>query len=286
MKVHAFKVEKSEGSTIVTDIFQQIQAEDSLRNRIRIINKSEIRVESIEERDGLWYIDFVRIRTDHGPGNVTRNNPIRGFAIDEDGGFGEETAALYDPNSGYMLIQYNHYGVRAGIIAEYFSQYDQDMVNIYTLKPKFDEDVERRLMNKTITKKLAFTIDVSRMTARDREEGQALSDAIAYGHNTGADKIKIEISVSGDKGRSLGEMASDGLTNLKTIFGNNPDAVSRLEFSGKDDRDSATEVLDLIGQRLTKEFKNLNVGTDLRYPKEARWDALLRTKNSWNALLR
>lgn len=286
MKVHAFKVEKSEGSTDITDIFQQIEAEDSLRNRIRVINKSEIRVESIEKRNGLWYIDFVRIRTDHGPGSVTRNNPIQGFNIDEDGGFGEETAALYDPNSGYMIIQYNHFGVRAGVIAEYFSQYDKDMVNIYTLKPKFDEDVERRLMNKTITKKLAFTIDVSRMTARDRQEGQALSDALAYGHNTGADKLKIEISVSGDKGRSLGELASDGLANLKGLLGNNPDVVSKLEVSGKDDRDSATEVLDLIGQRLSLEFKNLPVGKDLRYPKDERWDALLRSKNSWNTLLK
>lgn len=286
MKVHAFKVEKTEGSAVLVDVIEQIEAENSLRDRIRIINKAEIRVESVEERAGLWYIDFVRIRTDHGPGSVTRDEPIQGFEIDEDGGFGEETAALYDPETDYILIQYNHFGVRAGVIAEYFSQYDTDEVNIYSFKPKFDEDVERRLLNKTITKKLAFTIDVTRMTAQDRRDGHALSDAISYGRNTGADKLKIEISVSGDKGRSLGELATDGLDNLRALVGNNPDAITKLEVAGKDDRDTATELLDLIGHRLTKEHNNLQLGADLRYPKDVRWQALLRTKRSWNALLR
>lgn len=286
MKVHAFKVEKTDGTTDLVNILEQIEAENSLRERIRTINKAEVRVESLEKRDEVWCIDFVRIRTDHGPGNVTRDEPIQGFDIGEDGGFGEETAALYDPTTNYILIQYNHFGVRAGVIAEYLSQYYTDEVNVYSFKPKFDEDVERRLLNKTITKKLAFTIDVSRMTAQDRRNGQALSDAISYGRNSGADRLKVEISVTGDKERSLGQMAADGLNNLRTLVGNNPDAITKLEVAGKDNRDATTEILDLIGHRLTKEHKNLQLGADLRYPKEVRWQALLRTRRGWNTVLR
>jgi hypothetical protein len=231
-------------------------------------------------------MDFVRIRTSHGPGKVGRDSEVEGFEFEEEEGFGEETAALYDPATGYMLIQYNHFGVRAGAIADYFSAYDGTENNLYTFKPKYDEDVERRLLNHGITRKISFCLDVTRMSEQDRQRGRPLSEAIDYGRQNGADKIKVEISVQGERNRSLAQGALDGLTALRSILGQNPDAVTKLEVSGKENQDSVTEVLDLIAHRLSVEFNDLVLGADLRYPRDERWRALTRAKNGWRQVLR
>ncbi|MFN4056424.1 MAG: DUF6731 family protein [Alishewanella aestuarii] len=286
MKVHAYKVEFTDGSQPLEEVLQQIENEQSLRERIRLINQVELRAESITQQDGLWLMDFVRIRTSHGPGKVGRDSEVEGFEFEEEEGFGEETAALYDPATGYMLIQYNHFGVRAGAIADYFSAYDGTENNLYTFKPKYDEDVERRLLNHGITRKISFCLDVTRMSEQDRQRGRPLSEAIDYGRQNGADKIKVEISVQGERNRSLAQGALDGLTALRSILGQNPDAVTKLEVSGKENQDSVTEVLDLIAHRLSVEFNDLVLGADLRYPRDERWRALTRAKNGWRQVLR
>lgn len=251
-----------------------------------MINQVELRAESIAQQDGLWLMDFVRIRTSHGPGKVGRDSEVEGFEFEEEEGFGEETAALYDPTTGYILIQYNHFGVRAGAIADYFSAYDGTENNLYTFKPKYDEDVERRLLNHGITRKISFCLDVTRMSEQDRQRGRPLSEAIDYGRQNGADKIKVEISVQGERNRSLAQGALDGLAALRSILGQNPDAVTKLEVSGKENQDSVTEVLDLIAHRLSVEFNDLVLGADLRYPRDERWRALTRAKNGWRQVLR
>lgn len=286
MKVHAYKVESVDGSRPLEEVLRQIEGEESLRERIRLINQVELRVESVSQQNGSWLMDFVRIRTSHGPGKVGRDSEVEGFEFDEEEGFGEETAALYDPASGYILVQYNHFGVRAGAIADYLSAYDGTENSLYTFKPKYDEDVERRLLSHGITRKISFCLDVTRMSEQDRQRGRPLSEAIDYGRQNGADKIKVEISVQGERHRSLAQNALDSLSALRSILGQNPDAVTKLEVSGKESQDSVTEVLDLIAHRLSIEFNDLVLGADLRYPRDERWRALVRARNGWRQILR
>mgnify|MGYP000048732862 CR=1 FL=1 len=286
MKVHAYKVEAVDGSRMLEEVLLQIENEQSLRERIRLINQVELRAESVSQQNGLWLMDFVRIRTSNGPGKVGRDSEVEGFEFDEEEGFGEETAALYDPSSGYILVEYNHFGVRAGAIADYLSAYDGTEISLYTFKPKYDEDVERRLLNHGITRKISFCLDITRMSEQDRQRGRALSEAIDYGRQNGADKIKVEISVQGERQRSLAQNALDGLSALRSILGQNPDAITKLEVSGKENQDSVTEVLDLIAHRLSIEFNDLVLGADLRYPRDERWKALVRAKNGWRQILR
>lgn len=286
MKVHAYKVDFTDGSQPLEEVLQKIEYENHLIERIRMINQVELRAESVSQLDGLWLMDFVRIRTSHGPGKVGRNSEVEGFEFDEEEGFGEETAALYDPASGYILVQYNHFGVRAGAIADYLSAYDGIENNLYTFNPKYDEDVERRLLNHGITRKISFCLDVTKMSQQDRQRGRPLSEAIDYGRENGADKIKVEISVQGERNRSLAQGALDSLSALRSILGQNPDAVTKLEVSGKENQDSVTEALDLIAHRLSVEFNDLVLGADLRYPRDERWRALIRAKNGWRQVLR
>jgi hypothetical protein len=285
VKIHAYKVDTQDGSAPLEDVLALVEQQADLRERIRLIRNSEVRVEAVEKRDDVWFMDFVRIRMDHGPGRVSRDAEVEGFDLDDDEGFGEETAALFDPGTGYILIQYNHSGVRAASIADYLCAFNEVANNLYTFKPKYDENVERKLLKQGITRKLAFTLDVSKLSAQDRLRGAALSDAINYGRGSGADKIKIEISVGGDRNRGLADTVKGAITSLRNIMGLNPEAVTKLEVTGKEDRDALTEVLDLIEQRLSVEISDLQVGPDRRYPRDARWSALLKARDGWRGML-
>lgn len=289
MKIHAFKVDiDNDTSAPLEEVLAQIKIETSLKERIRRVGQTELRAESIIKHDeGFWLIDFVRIRTNHGPGKVGRDTEIEGFEFDEDEGFGEETAALYDPKSGYILIQYNHFGVRAGAIADYLSAYDESKTNLYTFKPKYDDDIERRLHNQRITRKMIVGLDISKMSAQDRQRGRPLTEAIEYGRNIDGDKIKLEVSVKREsKGGLIRERVNECLTALSGILGQNPEAVTKLEVTGKEDADSITEVLDLVGHRLFVEFNDLKIGNDLRFPRSERWSALERARSDWKQLLK
>lgn len=286
VRIHAYKVNVSETSVQLEDVLSAIKNESDFRSRIRLINQVELRAESVDQQDGVWLLDFVRIRTSHGPGKVGRDSEVEGFSFEEEEGFGEETAALYDPATGYILVQYNHFGVRFNAIADYLSDYDTVANNLYTFKPKFDEDVERRLLKQGVTRKLAFAIDLSRMSEQDRKRGLPLSEAIELGQKSGADRVRVEISVQGGKDKSLLQSAQETIESLRGIFGQNPEAVKKLEVSGKEDQEAITEVLDLLGHRLSVEINDLVLGDDLRYPRSERWRALLRAKNGWKNILK
>lgn len=291
MKVHAFRVASKEGSTPLEDILQNILNVAAPRDRIRIINTVEVRAETITQqaiagRAPVWLLDCVRIRTDHGPGRVGRDSEMEGFEFTADEGFGHETAALFDPTNHHLLVQYNHTGVRANTIADYLSAFiGGGTSNLYSLIPKCDPGVEERLTRKGITRRLKFTVDISKMSAQDRERGIAVSEALDFGRNLDGDKIKLEICASGDRGRSLGERALQVLEGLKSMAGQNPDVVTKLEVAGKEDKDDALEVLDLIRHRLAREFTDLKTGRDLRYSRADRFNALLRAHVGWTDLL-
>lgn len=287
MKVHAYRVRRHQNSAPLEQLLRQIEVTPLVR-RDRRLGHVEVRCEAVRRRrNGTWFMDFVRLRFDHGPGRVHRSRPIRGFNLRQHEGFGEETAALYDPVSHYMLIQYNHHGVRAGKIQEYICEFVHDPPYAFELIPKYDEETERRLQRKTIFRRLDFKIATRGMNAGDRRAGIALTDAIEMGNRFGAEDITI--SLSAGRGRPRGlivQSVTEALNWLRRSHGLDPDSVSRIVVTGRDAIDSETEILDLLAQRLITEFQDLPVGRDLRYPRNARWSALERARIGWGRILR
>lgn len=276
LKVHAFKVENIGSDRPLQDVCDAIQSEALLAKRNRTISHETIRVDEIRQQDKYWLLDFIKMRKSNGPGKVGNNTRSQGFSFGKNEAFSEHTAALFDPVSGYILIQYNHHGARAGVIADYFSQYQSNAGNQFLFHPKYQEDVERRLEKQTITTRVELTIDATQMTAQDRKHGTALSEAIDLAKDSGADKITVEISSK--SGGKLGSKAREWINSVLNLSKRNPDAVSKLRVSGKTGLDQKLEVLDLIADRLVFPFNDLKIGSDLRYPLDARWDALIRAQ--------
>lgn len=283
MKIHAFKVEPLGNSQSLEDVLKEIRG-DKIDARVRLVNSSEVRIDSIDERDGVWLMDFAKFRQTQGPGKGSRKSKVVGFDFKKGETFAEETAALFDPGTGYILIQYNHSGVRAGAISQYFSEYCQVATNDYSFKPRFDPDTERRLLKKAIKRNFSFRIDVTEMSEQDLKRGVALKDAINLGKGCSAGLVNVILAAGGPKDHGLGGAFTDMLQAVRELAANNPPAVKSVKISGKENEDAAVEVLDLLVQRLCVDL-DIKPGMDLRLPLEERWKGLFRARAGWKGVL-
>lgn len=231
----------------------------------------------------MWSIDFGKFRDQHGPGKASKTTPIEGFTFNEGQVFCEETACLFIQESNHLIIQYNHHGARAGTIQDYFNSYGDDY--IFELRPKYDESVDRKFRNRVATKKLIFEIDPRFLSEGDREAGTGLTQALDIGNQSNGEKVELVISAGKAKNKFLSEFIDRTANALKLKAEEKPDAITKLKVGVLEHLDSRVEVLDLIAQRLVREFSDIPVGADLRFPKEERYKALHRAYNDWQRVL-
>lgn len=284
MQVHAFKVCPSVTSQPLEEVLEQIE-QTGLVDRMRQGMYGQIRVDTIVKRNGFWFMDFVKFRNNSGPGRTHPERPVEGFHFEDGECFGEETAALYNPDNNYILIQYNHHGVRHGSVAKYFQMANNHHVNLYELAPKFDDDIQRKYDSKTIFRRVEFSVASRCLNEGDRQNGLALNKALDIGATHGADKIKITMSAERQNRTGLSfEAVKNTVQQISNLIGLGAEAVDKLEVSGRDSEDAPIEVLDFIGQRLCL-YYDVPSGPDLRLPMETRFNFLIDAHRQWGAIL-
>lgn len=286
LTVQVFRVSPINHSAPLEHLLEEIHARE-LPDRLRLIRGVEYRLEDLhQDETGLWFLDFGKFRRVHGPGAASQNTAVRGFEFQDGEVFCEETAMLYDPGSRYAVIQYNHYGARPGSIQEYFNSFVDGEPYTYELRPKYDEDAERRFEQSTATRRLTFAIDGRLFSNQDYEAGTPLAQAIELARRTDGVRLELTVSVGSYRNRSLRpNVIRNMIAALLRKHEDMPDAVSRVEVGMLTDQDARMEVVDLIAQRLTHTFEGLPLGDDLRIPRDSRYDALRRAYNMWRRRL-
>jgi hypothetical protein len=292
MKVHLFKVVSFNGAPPL-DTLLDIISNDPLDQRLRMVGHQEMRMEEALQphtngnRTPYWLLDFTKLRFEHGPGKASRIDAIEGFELDDNQGFGEETAALYDPQTHHLLIQYNHHGPRSGKIQEYFSTYSNDQNRIYELQIRLDETSEIRLAQKQIINKLQFKVAPSSISAAHRQGNISMARSIELSETLHGQTI--EVTVSAGRGSLSMPKAQSMINALKRLVQtdalHNTNSVDTFKVSGKNNIDDATDTIDMLASKLEIVSAGLIMGTDLRYTQRSRWDALIRARNGWNQLI-
>src|SRR5690606_595219 len=92
LKIHLFRVNPWEGAEPLQDLLARING-DALEDRVRRCGGGDYRLEAINPPaagGSLWELNFVRLRSGHGPGKVSLTEPLAGFDMDEDDFFGED----------------------------------------------------------------------------------------------------------------------------------------------------------------------------------------------------
>lgn len=292
MAVHLFEVRAIHRTPPLAELLERIHADD-IANRLRLVGQQEIRLEDIapphsnDNDTPYWLLDFTKIRFEHGPGKASRHQPIEGFELDADQGFGEETAALYDPQRHVILIQYNHYGVRSGVIKNYFSLYghDQNEVGSYEFNIRMDDSADVRFAQKQIITKMHFKIAPPRMTNAQRRGNVSLGRSLDVSDNLGAETIEVIVSAGRGGNSSLSfDRAGALVRRLMHMRPNGDDrepVLSKLEIAGRDSPVDPLDVVDLLKPKLEQRIGDLALGDDRRYTQRSRWNGLIRARNGW-----
>lgn len=292
MRVHLFSVRTMEGAEPLENLLGRIQADD-LEARLRKIGYQEIRLESIlaPRANGndspYWLLDFTKLRFEHGPGKISRDAAIEGFELEEDQGFGEETALLYDPVSGYALIQYNHNGPRSGTIAEYFCNYENAVVGKYDFLVVLDNSANVRLAQKDIIKKIQFKVAAPRISREQRNGNVPLGRALDMASNLNGETI--DVTVSAGRGCLGGETVQGLISTLRNLIpravDQNEGVLKTFKVYGKAGINGDTDEINMLVTKEEQTIDGLQMGADRRYTQASRWSGLVRARNGWHAII-
>lgn len=280
MSIYAFKLNVAHNSQPLQQILNTI-LNTPLDHRTRDVG-AKVRVEDIsfDANRNVWLMDFGKFRSNHGPGKASTRTPVVGFNFQQGEKFLEETACLYDQTNGYFIVQFNQSGVRHGKIAGYLSTFSQSQTNFYELLPVVDQNAQATLRNRTGIKRFVLKIAPRNFTEADRRSGASLKKALAMANTSGSENILIQMSSGLKKASRLSGFVDTLLNEAHQLFIRNPDAVEKLEASVVTTSDTV-EVIDMISHRL-KDVVPINPGADLRFPRQQRYNALLRAYSSWN----
>ena len=289
MKVHLYDVH-TQATTPFEGALAAISA-TPLDQRMRSVGANEIRLENCltpntpANASSYWLLDFTNLRFKNGPGKANRVAPMTGFSLGPDDGFGEETAALYDPSKKVLLIQYNHHGPRASAICSYISSFFPGVMLDYELSIRLNPNAALKLQRQSILRKIDAKITPPKISSSMRKSGTSLDNALSISNSIGGNTIEITISASRSKSSKLDfQKAHEFISAIKELMSNG-DAVERLEVEGRPSPGAPIETIDLIEERIETTIYNLTLGSDLRYIQSSRWEGLLKARNGWGAIL-
>lgn len=289
IKIHLYQIIVGPNTPPITTVFAEAQA-TQLPQRLRTLGNNEVRLETILPPGGIanptpyWFLDLTRLRFAHGPGKASRTHPVVGFPLTANEGFGEETAALYDPTTGYMLLQYNHHGVRAPSIRDYFSFFNTGQSRSYEFRVKLDQAAEAKLAQKQIITKIHFKVAPAAMTQTQRAANVGLGRALELNDSLSGQSVEIIVSSGQRRNSMLSNLnAQRMISGLRNLLSVNDSVVEKFEVSGKGSAEDRAEAIDMLSPKFEKKIDGIVMGPDRRYTQQSRWNALLRARNTWGA---
>lgn len=284
VKVHLYKIKAEKGSMPLQELIEAISA-NPIEARERKLGNEPYRLEEAiapTPACPYWLLDFTRLRFDGGPGKASTTTPVESFELAGGYGFAEETAVLMDLRHGWTAVQYNHYGPRANAVSEYLSIFEQEKPNFYEFMLQLNPTAQARLASKSIFTRVKIRVAPSKLSAAFRQKNVSLVTALeAQTKEFGGDFVTIEVGLERDSPRSL--QLSKWVPSFLKMANYEHEAVDTLIVSGRDEATMPIDPVDLIKERLEFSIKGLPLDAGLRYPRNARYEALQRAANGWKA---
>ena len=244
MKVNFYTVDVSGTLDSVPSVLSRIAARP-LRDREREIGGKPMFLERYDQFGPLHAMDFTQRRLDNGPGYSVRGLPTTDFTLGANGGFGEQTAAIWS-SPHYLAVQYNHYGVRPSAIGYYLSlllRGTQRGAASLELTPVIDPDVFTRLYNSVDQTMLNVAFQPAAGVSSFASDDQGFNAMMRMREDTNAGKMELTLSLGqGKRGGPL-----QGIREMVQRLNRNPD-VTTLKAKVRD-VDGAVEVLDFLNHR-------------------------------------
>ena len=279
MKMFLYEVSQQVSLVGAIDHIKSLDMEDRVKNISDYDMKlEEINLKTISGR-GLYFMDFCKHRNS-GPGRAKRDEKIKGFNLASDEAFGEMTSVLYDQKTHFLVVQYNHYGPRAGVVARYLSEFSTNQSFLF--EPRLKDDVLSEIDKKQYNNSLSFKYSSAALTdAHRRDLGVlvAFDNLEKLGNNIG----EVEITIKKKRGnyQKMRNQVSF-MKKLLRIANTDQDSITSAKVVGAMTPEDAPEVLNLLNANIFQEREGL-VRDEITkmYSFESRCKLLADSFNQW-----
>ncbi len=293
MKTHLFKINHLQGKQKVKDILKYIEGRSTKQKNKTVggfVNRiEELQFQTINGAD-CALVNFVKLRMEHGPGKGGISAKTKGFDLQDDEGFSEETAALFDFDSGHVIVEYNHHGARATVLCLYLALLT-DNVSGFEFLPCLDDTVIEQLANLEILSKIEVKLAPKKIDPDDKKRVRSIESALDFAEVADAPSITITLGGLPGNSATLGESARQLVTGLLKILKadekltkNSDRALKTLKVIGKEDEYDPSIALDLIRGKVCG-VHDVVAGPDRRLPIDGRWRALKKDRKRWDDII-
>jgi hypothetical protein len=198
IKLFYYDIDCSQATIPLDDLLNDL-SNRPLEDRVFMCGHQNIRLESIHKKgvrgQSLWLLRMSRMREDNWPGVASSTTASRDLSLGQDELLSEETSLLIDTNRNKMIIQYNHFGVRAKKVQAYLvaaSAKPED----YVFNVVVDQNAWTKFTNKPMLVSVDAVIDEISPADIAYFSGTSIRHAIEESVKAQATKLRLTFSVN------------------------------------------------------------------------------------------
>lgn len=271
VKFHYYKIAVDKTAPALDAILQRLSSL-SIAHRTKTIYYTEIRLEHIVKKHGLWELCLTKVRSKNWPGVGSQNGASSDLSLPPHRDLTEHTYALIDPVKKLLVIQFTQGGVRASKVGMFLGDH-AGLITAYECKPVLTKDALTRYQSTKIFTRI--DVGISGATAGDVAifSGSPISSAVKESVDSGIEDIEITFKVNAvDKRRSLKPSVIRKLVGLVQKSDNATD----LTIFGRDGPDSNVEKIDLLEEAkfYLVDEKDIGLTPGKRYNTNGMFDQL------------
>jgi len=286
IKVHYCQFVVPNGAPPIADILGSLELED-LKIREKICGNQTIRLDEISERhlpDGTinWHLKFSKFRDDNWPGVTAVGQPAKDLELEDGEILSEETIAIYTAKQDRLVIQYNHYGVRASKIREYLNSCIPDPEKHYSLTPILTNEALSKYQKKQIVTSIDACIEGISEADLAVMQGTGLEGALQKSIDSKATRFQFRFSV--DARLKKNKMDRGWISTIVDAITSRAGDNDLLQVTAKENEEDAAEVIDLLESRKFTEFNADQVDRTLgrRYDSNQLFGMLEQCLKQWD----
>lgn len=287
IKVYCYSVFTSDGAKSLDSVLLDLSSR-SIGDRLIDCGGQNIRVDDIQKKSfsngvDYWLLRLCKFRDDNWPGVSKATEASTDLDLDDDQVLSEETSILFTPATSRLVIQYNHYGVRASRIKEYFNICAGGAAPAYAFAPVLNNDALSKYNNKQIVTEIEAKIEGITPADVALLQGTGLEGALKQSVDADASTFQFSFSVDArvKKNKLQRGFIEKIVDKIKGRAGDN----DSLSVTAKHAEEDAVETIDLLESRKYSEFKSNSIDrtTGRRYDPIQLYGLLEQTMKDWMA---
>jgi hypothetical protein len=245
LTIDFYKTEDGNGNDLDIGPFITQAFAIGVQQRVVDFGDSFVLLNNVRQRGPLLLGEIVKVRMNDLPNKVSRTTGVPAdLGLRADEGIGRQAHFLFDPHRRALLLQrdrdVHHPAFREGVAQPANADFILSLI--------FKQDALERLNRMQVVRKVSFRLARPQNAAAFRDFAPSVGHAMDLMNENNGLFIDVNISVGKQREVSLARQAVLNFT--RELVGRRGVEVRKVVVSGREDPDSAIEIIDLFEDRL------------------------------------